>query len=64
MSDAASEFTAIERTIVDYLEADGKRCIHESHEWIFEADAHCAFSITALACAIYTVLKTAQGKQE
>jgi len=56
--------TAIERAIVDYLDAAGHDCARANSEWYFGGGEECEFSITALAIAVDAALKTAQGKPE
>jgi hypothetical protein len=59
VTDQASQFTTIERTIVDWLEASGHVVLHEEAEWLLvgrPAEMR-EMSITSLACAIHTALE-------
>lgn len=57
MTDAATDFTIIERTIVEWLTASGFKVIHHDAEWTLEEIGE-EMSVTALACAIYQAIQT------
>jgi hypothetical protein len=60
MSDAATDFTTIERAIVKWLEDAGFNVLHDDGEWVLTG-AKWPFvkqeaSITELACKVYQSL--------
>lgn len=56
MTDLATRFTVIERTIVEWLENPGHAVIHDDDEWLFIGPTW-ETSITSLACAIVQTLE-------
>jgi len=60
VTDLATGFTAIERTIVDWLEKSGHVVTHDDGEWILLGSewprVKQEISITSLACAITQAL--------
>ena len=60
MTDAATKFTTIERTIVDWLEKSGHMVLHEGSEWLLvgRPSKMQEMSITALACAVHHALES------
>jgi hypothetical protein len=56
LTDQADTFTAIERTIVEWLQASGFRVAHQEAEWTLE-EVEQGISITALACAIHQAIQ-------
>jgi hypothetical protein len=65
VTDAAADFTAIERTIVDWLEKSGHVVLEDDGEWILVGPKwpflKQEVSVTALACAIHHALGTKNG---
>lgn len=61
MTDLATAFTVIERTIVDWLEASGHVVTHDDGEWILLGPqwpfVKQEISVTSLTCAIVQAME-------